>query len=214
MIQNSLKSRKLTKLLGGWYTKTRTTAVFVHIPLFHSPDHVQLFAERFVFVHSKPACEPVSCLSRFRLTYDRTEMTNGIENAKKDSFRCQEGSYVNRIVFVMASKLRKNCSFDAKFFLRVHRRRKTGVPVHIGWHRKCQKRQFSMPFSISNYFSGLWPDKNAPADRGVDCLGPSAAYCIRRSEQAMRRVPPGCCILLCHAALILLRVYVSSAFPV
>ena len=89
-------------------------------------------------------------------------MTNGIENAKKDSFRCQEGSYVNRIVFVMASKLRKNCSFDAKFFLRVHRRRKTGVPVHIGWHRKCQKRQFSMPFSILNYFSGLWARQKRP----------------------------------------------------
>ena len=36
--------------------------------------------------------------------------------------------------------------------------------------------------------------QNTPADCGVDCFGPSAACCIRRSEQAMRRVPPGWCI--------------------
>ena len=36
--------------------------------------------------------------------------------------------------------------------------------------------------------------QNTPVDCGVDCFGPSAACCIRRSEQAMRRVPPGWCI--------------------
>ena len=71
---------------------------------------------------------------------------------KKQHFRCQEKCYVNRKALIMASKSRKNVSFDAMSILHVHRRRERSVLVHMGRQRKCRKRPFSMPISISNCF--------------------------------------------------------------
>ena len=77
-------------------------------------------------------------------------MENGIESREKRRFRCQSENYVNQMTCAMASKLRKNVSFDAMFFPHVHHGRKKRFPVHMAWHRNRQKRRFSMPFSFLN----------------------------------------------------------------
>ncbi|MDO4809283.1 MAG: hypothetical protein Q4A04_04875 [Eubacteriales bacterium] len=99
---------------------------------------------------------------------------NGIENEGKRRFRCQDKNYVNQATLSVASKLRKKVSFDAIVFLHVHLRRETSVLVHMGWHRKRQKRLFSMPFFI---FETVFAFRACLASREVYQYRPCRFYC-------------------------------------
>ena len=91
------------------------------------------------------------------------------KTVKNADFDAKQKSYVNRMRLVMSSKLRKNAVFDDIIIHHVHLRRKTGVLVHMGWHRKCQKRLFSLPFSVLNCFclnrQGLQTAQRSQASR-------------------------------------------------